>query len=138
MKLSKSLALGLLTSSLLIFSGCSDSDNNSTEEEVTEEVTLSNPLTGYVVDSGVAGLSYSCNPSGVTGVTGVDGNFTCDEGESVSFSICGQSLGSMSAQEYITPSVIFPGDDEAALNLAQLLQSIDKDNDPSNGIEIML
>jgi len=134
MKFLSSLSITLLTSSLLLFTACSDNNNN--DDVVEEEIVLENPLTGYVIDSGVKGFAYKCSPSGESGVTDEDGTYICEEGESVEFSVCGQSLGSMTAQKYITPSVIFPGDDEASLNLAQLLQSIDKDSNTSNGIEI--
>jgi len=132
------LSQSLLAFSLLLFTACSDSSNNSQKEEqiIDEQTIIENPLTGYFVDSGVAGLAYECSPSGHSGITDINGSYTCEQGESVEFFLGGESLGSVTAQEYITPAVLFQGDEEAALNFAQLIQTLDSDGDPSNGIEI--
>lgn len=89
---------------------------------------------GYFVDSEVAGLTYSASPSGVTGVTDANGKYDYVEGDTVTFSIAGIVLGSCEGTEYVTPGTLFPDNTEAALNVAQFLQSIDSDGDPSNGI----
>jgi len=93
-------------------------------------------FTGQFIDAAVEGLEYECSPSGKSGVTNADGEFTCNEGDSVVFSVAGVNLGSASVGSIITPRTLFPGDDAAAVNMAQFLQTLDSDGDPDNGISL--
>lgn len=92
-------------------------------------------LTGQFIDSAVQGLTYACS-SGNTGKTDELGNFTCKSGDTVTFSIGVREIGSAKASSIMTPYTLYPNNEEAAINLAQLLQTLDNDNDPSNGIEL--
>ncbi|MFT5661092.1 MAG: hypothetical protein ACI9TV_001738 [Sulfurimonas sp.] len=92
-------------------------------------------ITGVFVDAAVAGLNYTCS-SGNSGTTNSLGEFTCSIGDTVSFSLGGTYLGEVPATAIVTPSVLFSGNPAASLNFAQLLQTLDSDGDPSNGIEI--
>jgi hypothetical protein len=97
--------------------------------------TTSDTVTGQFIDSAVGGLAYSCS-SGNSGVTDSNGEYTCNEGDTVTFSINGFVLGSATTSEdAITPSTI-ASDTAQALNIAQLLQTLDVDDDPSNGVSI--
>jgi hypothetical protein len=61
-------------------------------------------------------------------VTDSSGEYTCDVGDDVTFSIGTVTIGTIAAQSgIITPYSLFPSDLDAALNLARLLQSIDTD-----------
>jgi para-nitrobenzyl esterase len=116
---------------------------------------------GYYYDSLVSGLSYeSRNADGVThsGVTGEDddpGRFSFAEGGTVSFSIGDLDLGESMGKERVTPFDLAGVDEEPiggcevdgplpadagafrkVVNLAILLQTLDADGDPENGIEI--
>ena len=94
-------------------------------------------LTGNFVDSPVAGVSYITPTE--SGVTNLDGEFSYREGEAVVFSIGKLSLPLVPASEMITPLDIADSDDvsdAAVINVARLLQSLDEDSDPSNGIVI--
>ena len=117
---------------------------------------------GYYYDSPVSGLSYkSSGKAGVqTGVTGEDseqgpGSFRYVDEDTVSFSLGDTVLGESQAQERITPfdlaglaanavggcavDTTLPDEDSAfrvVSNLAVLLQSLDTDGDPANGIDI--
>lgn len=94
-------------------------------------------VTGQFIDAAVAGLDYTCSASGKTGVTNAQGEFTCNEGDNVEFSLGGYVLGSATAANgVVTPYTLFPDSEEAAVNVAQLLQTIDEDGDPTNGITI--
>lgn len=95
----------------------------------------SSNITGRFVDSAVRGLDYNCS-SGTNGVTNADGEFTCQKGDDVVFGIGGYSIGSCQATVTVTPYDLKPDDETAALNIAQLLQTLDSDGDPSNGITI--
>ena len=94
-------------------------------------------LTGNLVDSPVAGVGYA-TPT-VTGVTTLDGEFSYRDGEAIVFSVGKLALPVVQASDMITPLDIADSDDvsdAAVINVARLLQSLDEDADPSNGIFI--
>ncbi|WP_428737666.1 hypothetical protein [Sulfurimonas sp.] len=113
--------------SALSFTGCGSS---SSDGEATATTT-----TGQFIDSAVSGLTFKCS-SGNSGITDVSGHFTCNVGDSVEFSINGFVIGSASAGDVITPQTLFPNNTQAQANLAQLLQTLDSDGNPENGITI--
>ena len=123
------LVISIFLGLIFIFNGCSGSGSNTTTSK------LLNPFTGAMVDSSVSGLNYTCS-SGNSGVTNALGEFTCESGDTVRFSLGSIDLGEVPMQEFITPFTLFADSQEAALNLAQLLQTLDIDNDLSNGIVI--
>ena len=105
--------------------GCGGGGGSSTSTEVK----------GTFIDSVVQNVSYSCSPSNISGSTNELGEYTCNVGDTVTFSLGGTPLGTVTASETpVTPVTLFPNNPEAATNVAQLLQTIDSDNDASNGI----
>lgn len=85
----------------------------------------SSTTTGQFIDDPVQGLAYVCS-SGNAGVTNANGEYNCNVGDNVTFSIGLVTLGPIAAQSsMITPYSFFPNDSAAAFNLARLLQSID-------------
>lgn len=124
-------ALSIVTASLLI-SGCG-SDSSSSTSTPTK--------VGYFVDSAASGVSYECG--GYGGVTGSDGSFLYNEGNTCSFRIGLVALGSATVGNdgYLTPGDIAGASSSdtsslGTLNIARLLQSLDEDTNPSNGISI--
>lgn len=112
------LSLAALAASVLLV-GCGSSSSTT---EVTAET-----VTGQFVDTYVSGLNYSCS-SGTTGITNDLGEYTCNVGDTVEFSLGGYVLGSTTASEgYVTPETLYPDNPEAALNVAQVIQSLDTD-----------
>jgi hypothetical protein len=102
----------------LIFTACSSSDDSTEKLDSTT-------VTGKFIDDPVSGLSYKCS-SGSTGVTDINGTYTCDEGDDVTFYLNSIELGTVAAQTTaITPYSLTPNDYTAALNLARLLQTLD-------------
>lgn len=98
-------------------------------------------LTGYLYDSAVAGVQYrSCGGNTVAkcieGLTGLSGEFKYTQGQQVEFLIGGLRIGVAQGQQLVTPGKLSNGDSRLALQIAQLLQSLDEDQDPSNGIVI--
>jgi len=94
-------------------------------------------LTGVFLDSPVANLSYST--ATVSGVTNGDGEFHYREGEIVVFSIGALALPMVVGAQTVTPLDMASTDsldDPAVINLTRLLQTLDEDSDPSNGISI--
>ncbi len=116
--------------------------------------------TGYYYDSLVSGIEYSTvttdgiTRTGVTGENGDPGSFSWyAEGADVSFSLGATDLGTAPAAQKLTPfelagvtqeavggcdvSGALPDDKFRIVhNLAVLLQTLDTDGDPTNGIEI--
>lgn len=94
-------------------------------------------IEGVFLDSAVQGLSYKANTT--EGVTAADGTFTADRGRLIEFYIGDLKLPSVLAKQTITPLDIFNTsniDDPRVVNLSRLLQSLDKDGNPDNGIVI--
>ncbi|OWY41114.1 hypothetical protein CEK28_02255 [Xenophilus sp. AP218F] len=95
------------------------------------------PLTGVFIDSAVAGLDYE-TPT-LAGRTTANGEFRYRAGETVAFRIGKLELGSALAGRTLTPLSLTgaPGAaDPRALRIAQLLLTLDSDDDPANGIQI--
>lgn len=94
--------------------------------------------TAYLVDSNVGGVAYQCGSQ--SGVTGTDGSFRFQDGAACTFSIGAAQFtvnaDKLSANKRISPYDIFSEDDEKAVNLARLLQTLDSDGNPENGISI--
>ena len=109
-----------------IFVGCGSSDSPA----------VISTQTGTFVDSAVAGLNYTCASDSSTGVTNIAGEFTCLTGSNVEFRVGNYVLGSCTIEAIVTPYSLYPNDSAAAVNVAQLLQTIDSDNDPLNGISV--
>jgi len=94
--------------------------------------------TGVFVDSLVAGISY--RTATITGVTNAAGEYDYVEGETVTFSIGGITLGTTVAAPVSTPIDLVSGAADASnpvvINIVRLLITLDDDGDPSNGITI--
>lgn len=116
----------------LALAGCggSDSDNESPP-------TPAPTKTGVFLDSPVAGLNYK-TATIAAGVTNAKGEFNYRDGEAVSFYIGELMLPSVKAGAQITPADLGGGLSTATtVNILQLLQSLDQDADPANGISIV-
>jgi hypothetical protein len=91
--------------------------------------------TGMLVDSPVGGVSYATS-SGVTGTTAADGSYKFNPGDTVTFKIGGVTLGTTNANGIISPMELSSGSAVKLQNLLVLMQSLDSDGDPANGITI--
>lgn len=96
--------------------------------------TPSDSLTGIFTDSPVYGVKYQTDS--LQGLTNALGEFDYLEGESIVFSIGDLQFPSISATQQITPTDLAQGSSEVRTNILQLLQSLDDDNNPENGISI--
>ena len=127
----------ILTALITMLSACG-SDNTPEQAEV---IPLPEPspsvYTGQFLDSAVMGLNYKT--SSQSGQTNVDGEFTFQDNETITFSIGDIELPAVTAKLYLTPLDVFQSNDInqiEVVNLLRLLQSLDNDGDSSNGIEI--
>jgi len=92
---------------------------------------------GVFKDSNVSGLSYVSG--GQDGVTDSSGGFVYEDGEDVAFSVGAVALGSGAGKAVMTPVDLVTGGTLASaevINKVRFLMMLDKDNTPSNGIEI--
>ena len=121
MKIAFTLSL-LATASLLTACGGSDTPTKQ----------------GVFVDAPVEGLSF-VTTSGLSGTTNTAGVFNYLAGDSVTFSLGAVNFPSVVAGDFVSPldlagasSTNHPG----ALAIARLLQSVDSDGNPDNGITV--
>ncbi len=127
--------------SVFLLQGCGSSGSGSSSSSYSGtnvDTSPSNPITSIFVDSAVEGLNYQCS-SGVSGITNTLGEFTCEMGDQVTFALGEIHIGDISyisEERVVTPFSLFPNNAEAALNVAQFLQTLDSDGDLSNGIKI--
>ena len=93
---------------------------------------------GQFIDAAVEGIVYTSGSR--TGKTDANGNFIYETGKSVTFSIGGIVLGTISGSAIITPVQLIPNavnqTDPAVTNIVQFLLTIDADQDETNGIQI--
>jgi len=98
----------------------------------------SNPTsTGVFIDSPVINIGYRTETQ--NGVTNSRGEFKYFPGETVTFFIGDLEFPSVLADERVTPLDMADTDDithPMVVNIARLLQTLDKDGDPTNGITI--
>src|SRR5438445_8073314 len=88
-------------------------------------------LTGIFIDGPVQGLPYSAAPSGLSGLTGPNGEFQYRSGDRVQFRIGGMLIGDVPGQPQVTPFTVLSKTGvpsvthEWPVNLAQLLLGLD-------------
>lgn len=113
---------------LLILSSCGGTSSGTSGGNTTSTIT------GQIIDDPIQGIDYNCS-SGSSGVTNTNGEYTCNVGDDVTFSIGPVTIGTLAAQSnFITPYTLFANDTLAAINFARLVQSMDSDGNASNGI----
>ncbi len=115
----------LILSAVIVLQGCNGGGDDGER------------LQGVFLDSPVSGLRYA-TPS-QQGITNSDGTFYYKEGETIVFSIGELLFPKVPAAATVTPLELAQVDDiedEQAVNILRLLQTVDTDQDPSNGITI--
>jgi hypothetical protein len=118
---------------LAIFQGCGGGGGAGSEPEV-QSSTL---LPGTFVDSVVANLHYRTESQ--SGSTNQLGQFAYSEGELITFSVGGINFPTVPAKALMTPLDLIgtrDATDPLVANIARLLQSLDLNADPDDGIEI--
>lgn len=111
----------VLASSMLLFNACG---NGGSTTPTAKDVK------GQFIDAPVSGLKYECDKSALKGETNANGEYTCKEGDRVSFFVGKYKIGSTTASTGITtPYSLYPEDVQSAINVAQLLQTLDSDGD---------
>lgn len=94
--------------------------------------------TGVFKDLNVTGLAFESG--GQSGITDANGRFSCETGDTVSFSLGGVDLGATDCATLVLPHQL--ADDtsmtfvQELINMARFLQMLDEDVDADNGIVI--
>ena len=94
-------------------------------------------LRGQFIDSPVSGLAYVT--ASQSGLTAADGSFDYAKGEQVTFSMGAIVFPTVKASLIVTPLTMAASsniDANEAQNIAYLLQALDEDGIPANGIHI--
>ena len=128
----------------------SGEEDSPSEDSPSEDATL---RTGHFLDAAVQGLTYATRSQ--QGVTDADGAYRFRDGETISFFLGNPfqeiplqensiapsdawKLGETSARDLITPLDLLGIDiiDQRVVNIVRLLQTLDVDQNPENGIEV--
>ncbi len=104
----------------LLFAGCGSS-SSSTEASTG---------VAYYVDSAIQGIDYDCGTE--QGVTGEDGKFTFEKNKNCSFTVGNVLLREVNASTLKDGMTILEDD----AHTARFLQTLDRDGNASNGIEV--
>ncbi|MCZ6517025.1 MAG: hypothetical protein O6763_06025 [Gammaproteobacteria bacterium] len=110
----------------------------SADAPLTGSGPTGNPLTGTFIDSPVEGIGYRTE-SIASGATDSQGRFSYLAGESVTFFIGSLDFPTIPAAEVVTPFDLAGTTDvtdPTVINIARLLQSLDQNGDPDDGITI--
>jgi hypothetical protein len=113
------------------FSGCGGGSGGSSSDNSGEI------LTGRFIDSPVCGLTYYTDT--LEGTTDENGNFQYRRGETVVFGLGDLEFPAVTAAQILTPlelAGVESVNDKGVENMARLLQTLDNDCDPTNGIVI--
>ncbi len=116
---------------MLTLSACNSSDNNS------NQAAAPTIASGIFKDNFVSGLTYVSGSQ--TGVTGANGSFTYEEGNTVTFSLGGVTLGTAMGGIVVTPIDLISNassDSPQVKNIVRFLVMLDSDATPGNGIQI--
>jgi cyanophycinase len=96
-------------------------------------------LSGQFIDSPVENIRYATS-SGLSGTTDANGTFQYAEGDTIKFSLGKIELGEGRASPTVTPIDLVPGATDLAhpdvVKILQVLQTLDDDGTPGNGIRI--
>jgi len=134
MKKLSTLGLSLATIAILSLSGCGSSSSDGTPTSTETPTVIKS---GTFIDSKVQGVEYSTATQ--SGITDENGTFKYQDGETVTFKIGGINLGTTKGNEVVTPLDILGvtnAQSKNAVDMLVMLQSLDSDNDSSNGIQI--
>lgn len=129
--------LGLAAAALLSASGCIGNSDSDVDVIAGGGVGDREILRGIFLDEAVDGLGYETATQ--ADFTSGGGIFAYVAGETITFSIGTIILGSVAAGPILTPQDLAADPatlNETVTNIARLLQSLDEDQDPSNGITI--
>lgn len=129
------IAAGLTTGLAACGGGSSSGGSAADQPPGGENPPAGAELTGQFVDSPVGGLEYlRSNKGSEVYLTNDNGEFIYQDGETVTFKIGQLTLGSTQGGAVVSPRNL--ASEAGAINVARVLQTLDEDGDPTNGITI--
>ncbi len=123
----------LLLLTIFSLTACNDSGRPNIFPPLPQPTTT----TGVFLDAPVANVDFETATQ--NGVTNAQGEFEFVDGETVTFAIGDLTFPPVTAGETVTPLEIAgtnDPNDRQVVNMLRLLQTLDQDGDPSNGITI--
>lgn len=134
-KIKRWLTLGMSVAFAIGLNGCSE-DTTSGSTTTSTTPTAAAVYTGVLVDGPVSGVSY--HSPAHSGKTDADGKFNYTDGEDVVFDFGKVKLGGARGKGVITPMDLMSADsdNDLVMMMASLLQSLDKDGQHGNGIQL--
>ena len=115
----------------LILGGCGGGGGGSSSDPTSTSTSVSSTIgTAYYVDAPIEGVTYICGSQ--QGKTDPDGTFKFESGHGCELYIGSLLIRTLDASDLSNGVLIF----ESNPNTAALLQSLDEDADPDNGIAI--
>lgn len=134
---SKKLTHACCVCFMALLAGCGGGGGGGENAGAGAVVATVAPFTGVFLDSAVQGLHYRTPTQ--QGDTNANGEFTYLQGETVTFSVGYIKLPAALARPVMTPldlAVTTNPADQRLVNMLVLLQSLDADGNPANGIAI--
>ena len=128
---------GIVASLLFVGCGGDSASTVETQSNLSNSDTSSSPVenkkvgTGYYVDSAIEGVNYVCGDE--EGVTDASGTFTFSEDSNCTFKIGDLVLREVNSSILEDNLTVF----EDNQTVAQLLQTLDSDNNATNGIQLL-
>lgn len=129
---------------IFIIIGCGGGESLSSKDNNSSNTTIKSiKVRNILIDSPIKGVEYSCGS--LRDVTNKNGEFFCLKNTIVTFKIGGVILGSTFLENnktaFITPAKLYKLDnanitDIRLINFIRLVQSLDSDDNVSNGIDI--
>lgn len=120
---------------LMALAGCGGGDGGASPGPTPTPPPGQQAGRGVFIDAAVQGLGFSS--ASFSGHTDAHGRFDYAPGERVTFTLGRSTLGSAAGADVVTPMALFGTSDETdqrVVNIARLLQSLDADGNPDNGI----
>jgi len=122
----KIIATSVVVGAMLTLTGCGGS-NDTLDNGATNPVATG---TAFYIDSAVSGVNYKCGSQ--EGITGADGSFTFEVGGGCTFYLGDMKLRGVDAGLMVNGKNVY----ETDVKIARILQSLDSDGNPANGITI--
>ncbi|MBA4141735.1 MAG: adhesin [Nitrosospira sp.] len=114
---------------------CGDGNGPSSSGSSSKSKPEKGPTTGKLLDAAVSGVAYAAS-SGASGTTNENGIFNYSHGDTVEFKLGSLVLGKVDGAPIVTPMELAGDSGNRLQNLLILLQSLDVDGKPENGISI--
>ncbi len=125
----------MLVSFVICLSACEGNNDNGSSGVRGSGSQLSGATTGKLMDASVSGVNYSTS-SKMAGTTDEHGTYKYNHGDTVKFKLGSLVLGETKASAIVTPINLADGRIPRLQNLLVLLQALDSDSEPGNGISI--